>query len=108
MSGETAIERVRRVQAGAGQAEIAADIPGAAVQKTRRPDIGKEADPGLRHREERSLGGDAVGAVDRNAGAAAHRDPVDDRDVGLGEMVDAADQLVFFAKEHGRQVADRR
>ena len=58
MSGEAAIERVRRIHPRAGQAEIAADMPGAAVQKARRADIGKEADPGLRHREERALGRD--------------------------------------------------
>ena len=64
MRNEAAIERVRRIHARAGQAEIAPDMPGAAVEKARRADIGKEADPGLRHREERALGGDAVGAVD--------------------------------------------
>src|SRR6516162_4128740 len=52
---KAAIERVGRPQTGAGQAEIAADLARAAIQKSRRPDIGKQTDRRLRYREERSL-----------------------------------------------------
>ena len=92
------------MQAGAGQTEIASDLAGAAIQKTRRPDIGEEADAGLRHREKCALGGDAVAAVDRYAGAAAHRDPVDDREIRFGEAMNPPDQLVFFTKKDRGQV----
>src|SRR5215831_15580951 len=104
VSGKPAIKCVGRSEAGAGQAEITAQIPGTAIEKPRRPNVGKETDRGLWHCEERPLGSDAIGAVDRNSSTTAHSDPVDDRDVGLGKTVDAADQFVFFAKEDGRQV----
>ena len=104
MRNEAAIERVRRIHARAGQAEIAPDMPGAAVEKARRADIGKEADPGLRHCEERALGGNPIPAVDRNPGAAAHRDPVYDREIGFGKMMNPADELVFFTKKDRGQV----
>ena len=98
------MERVWRLKPGASQAEIAADLSGAAVQKARRPDIGKQTDRGFRHREKGPFGSDAISAVDRDPGPTSHRDPVDDCDVGLGKAMDWTDKLVLFAKEDGRQV----
>ena len=79
-------------------------MAGAQIQEARGADIGKQADPGLRHRQQRLLGRDPVGAVDRNPGAAAHRDAVDDREIRFRIAMDAADQLVFFPEEHRGQV----
>ncbi len=104
MGGKAAIKRVRRAQPGAAEPEIAADMAGAAVEEPGGADIGKEADRGLRHRQEGARGRQPIGAVDRDPGAAAHRDPVDDRDVGLGKAVDLVDQPVFLAKEHRGQI----
>jgi len=100
--GKAAIKRVGRPQPCAGQAEVAAYLPGATVEKPRGADIGKQPDRGLGHSEERTLGGDAIRTVNGNPGTAAHRDPVDDRDVRLGKAMDVANQLVFFAKEDRR------
>jgi len=105
MGGETAIECVRRAGPGAGQTEIATDPPRAQIQEAGRADIGKEADPGLRHRQHRALGRDPKSAVDRDPGAAPHRDAVDDRDIRLRVAVNMADQLIFLAEEHGGQRA---
>jgi len=80
-------------------------MAGAQIQKPGRADIGKQPDPGFRHRQQGALGGDPVGPVHRNAGAAAHRDPVDDREIGLREAMDMPDDLVFLAKEDGGQLA---
>src|SRR4029077_19070976 len=96
VGGKAAIVRVGRVQAGAGQTEVAPDMAGTAVEKARRPDIGEETNAGLRHRKKSVFGGDAIGAVDRNPAAAAHRDAVDDSDIGLWEAVNFPDQLVLF------------
>src|SRR5262249_1911821 len=85
VSVKPAIKCVGCSEEGAGQAEITAHIPGTAIEKSRRPDVGKETDRGLWHCEERPLGSDAIGAVDRNSSTAAHSDPVDDSDVGLGK-----------------------
>src|SRR5947208_1266414 len=105
MRREAAIERIGGADPGAAQPEIAADPSWAEIEKTRRADIGKQPDAGFRHRQHRALGRDAEGAVDRDAGAAAHRDAVDDCDIGLRIAVDMADQLVFLAEEDGCQRA---
>ena len=105
MRCEPAIERVGRAQPGAGQPEIATEMPGAQVQKPGRADIRKQPDPGFRHGQHGALGSDPIGAVDRDPGAAAHGDAVDDREVGFREAVDLPDDLVFFAKEHRGEFA---
>ena len=45
MRGEAAIERVRRIQPRAGQAEIAADVPGQRFRKRVAPTSGKSPIP---------------------------------------------------------------
>ena len=105
MRREAAIERVGRAEPRPGQSEIPPDMAGAQIQKARGADIGEQADPGLRHRQQRLLGRDPVGAVDRNPGPAAHRDAVDDREIRFRIAMDAADQLVFFPEKHRGQIA---
>ena len=103
MRRKTAIERIGGADPDAAQAEIAADPSRTEIEKACRADIGKQPNAGFRHRQHRALGRDSISAVDRDAGAAAHRDPVDDRDIGLRVAADAADQLVFLTEKRGRQ-----
>jgi hypothetical protein len=104
MGRKPAVKHVCSGQSGAGEPEIASDLPGTAVEKPRGPDVGKEPDPGLRHRKKSAFRRNAVGPVDRDPGPAAHRDPIDDRDIGLEKPLDLPDQMVFLAKEHRGQV----
>ena len=100
------MDRVRRLHAGAGQGEIHAELAGRARQKCRPPDIREQPDAAFRHRECRALGHHAVRTVDRNADSAAHDDPVDQRDIGFGELVDGKIEPVFVPEKHvGRVVA---
>ena len=84
--------------------------PGQARQIPAAADVGEQADARLGHGEARVLGRDAEVARQRDADAAAHRDPVHDRDgrLGVGEqqMVEA-----IFGEEEAlgvRRVARRR
>ena len=75
---------------------------GQARQDVGRADVREEADAGLRHREHGALGHDPVRAVHRDADAAAHGDAVEQRDVGLREMVQARVHRVFEGVEARR------
>src|ERR1051325_1654108 len=80
-------------------------MAGAEVQKAGRADIRNQPDPGFRHRQERTFGGDPVPAVHRDAGAPAHRDAIDERQIRLREPVYMPDDLVLFAEENRSQLA---
>src|SRR6185312_12919696 len=99
MRGKAAIERIGRTDTRPGQRQIAADAAGTEIEEPTRADIGEKADMDLGHGKDGALGGDAVRAVDRDAAAAAHGDPVDQRDIGLGEAMNALDQAIFLAEE---------
>ena len=73
--------------------------PGQRGRNQVAPTSGKKADCGLRHGKRRPLGGDAVGAMDGDSGAAPHRDAVPQCDIGLGKGVDAPVEPVFLAEE---------
>ncbi len=102
MRDEAAIERIRGLEARPGEAEIAADPAGAAIEEQlsrRYPGKRPIAVSGMAKSE--PLGRDAVRAVQRDAGAAAHGDAVEQRDIGFGKAVDALDQAIFLAEEIG-------
>ena len=93
-----AATRVGGVEPLAGERAIGAEFARQARQKPGRPDIGKEADADLGHREAEPVAGHAVRAVHRDADAAAHDDAVDERDVGLAIALDAGIERVFVAE----------
>src|SRR5262249_51373945 len=66
-------------------------------QKPGGADIGKEADTNLGHREGKAIAGDPVRSVDRDAGAAAHHDAVDQRNVWLAVVFDLRIEAVLVA-----------
>lgn len=72
----------------AGQGEERPELAGQPREEEGAADVGEEAYAGLRHREDRLLGGDSELAVDREADAAAHRDAVDQGDVRDAEGAD--------------------
>ena len=76
----------------------------AAGEKPGRADIGKKADADLRHGEQITVAGDAMRAVHRNADASTHADAVDQRDIGLGIVLDQGVEDVFLAEERQRFV----
>ena len=94
-------QAVGRAEARAGEPEIHAEAAGQARQHVGRADVREQADAGLRHREHRALGHHAVRAVHRDPDAAAHRDAVEQRDVGLGEMVQPRIHRVLDAHRSG-------
>src|SRR5438876_906367 len=52
--------------------------------------------------KQRSIAGrNAVRAMNRDPGPAAHGDPAQQRDIGFGEAVDALDEAVFLAEKVG-------
>ena len=62
-------------------------------------DIGDQADAGFGHGEQRAFGSDAVGAVDREAHAAAHGDAVDQRHPRLAATGDGLVHAIFVVEE---------
>ena len=100
-------QRVRRLQAMAGQRQEGAQRTRQARQEIAAADIGEQADGGLRHGEQELLARHRMRAVHREADAAAHVDAVDQRDPRLGEAVDAAVDDVLVAEEVAPQRARR-
>ncbi len=99
MGGETEVVALGAVEARAGQGHELADSTGQARQIPAAADIGEQADAGLGHGERRVLGRDAEVARQRNADAAAHRDPVHDRDRRLGISEEQVVEAVFGEEE---------
>ena len=89
----------RRLKACARQRPIQAHAALETRQEIGAADIGEQADSGFRHREGRRLAHDAVRAVERNAYPAAHHEPVDERDEGLGKFLDRGVEPVLFGPE---------
>ena len=88
----------------AGERAIGAELAGQARQEPGRADVGKKADPDLRHGEHELVAGDAMRAVHRNADAAAHHDAVDQRHIRLAIAFDARVERVFLAEKAERIV----
>ncbi len=97
VGGDPGRDAIGGVEPLAGQRAIGAELARQARQEPGRPDVGKEADADLRHREHEAVAGDAMRAVHRNADAAAHDDAVDQRHVGLAITLDPGVERVFLA-----------
>src|SRR5690606_39536571 len=91
------------LQPGAGQPEIHAQLARTAWQEVGPSNIGKQADPGLRHRKGGKFGNDPMAAMDGEANAAAHEDAVDQRDEGLSKFADDRVAAVFVVPEGDRK-----
>jgi hypothetical protein len=100
MRPEAGVEDVGRLDAVAGEAEIDAELARHVRQVVAGTDIGEQADPRLRHRQQRLFRHHAIAPRRRYADAAAHGDAVHEGDAGLGvgifEMVEA-----IFVEEEG-------
>ncbi len=93
------VKRVVGLYPRAGEAEIHADLAGAARQEVTAADVWEQADPGLRHREQHALVGDAMAPMHRDADASAHHEAVQERNIGLGIVLDPCVQDVLVAIE---------
>ena len=95
---------VSSVEPLAGQREIGAGLARHAREEPGRAHVREEANPGLRHGEAETIAGDTMRAVNRDADAAAHHHPVDDRDDWLAIALDRGHEAVFVAPERQRLV----
>ena len=100
MGRKAAPQRIAGSDAVSGQREIHA-VAAEPGQDMTAADIGKEPDADLRHGELGVLRQDTVRTVEGDADAAAHDDPVDERDIGLAITLDAGVHAVFVGKEAG-------
>ena len=99
MGGEPQLKAFGAVQPGAGQRQELRQPPAQPRQVTPAADVGEDADGGLRHRQHRPLGGDAVAAGQSNADAAAHGDAVHEGDARLGVGIFEVVEPVFVEEE---------
>ena len=86
----------------AGERRIGAGLARHARQQPRGADVRKKPDADFRHGELEFFSRDPVRSVDGNPDAAAHDDAVDQRDIGLGIMLDEGVERVFVAPERQR------
>ena len=99
---------VRRLDPGARQSEPQPRLPRQARQVPAAADVGKEADPRLRHGEGRALGGDANLAREGKPDAAAHDHSVHHRDARLFIGHQQRVQPILDVEEFPRRPAVRR
>ena len=99
MGGDGGGDAIGRVEPLAGQRAIGAKLARHPRQEPGRADVGEKSDADLRHRERKAVAGDAMRAVHRKADAAAHDDAVDQRDIGLGIVLDDGVEDIFLAIE---------
>src|SRR3984893_3199338 len=95
--GDPKGERVATGHPTPRQGEIDTGIAGQARQKKSRADIGEKADACFRHGEGEMFARDDMRAVHGDPGAAAHDDPIGQRDVRFGIELDAAIEAIFLA-----------
>ncbi len=96
---------IRQSDAIACQGEIHAGSPGKPRKGIDPADIREEADADLGHREQVAPAAGPIATVERHADAAAHHDPVDQRDIRLRVAMDQRIELVFLTPEGQRLVA---
>jgi hypothetical protein len=92
-------QAIRPVEPRTRQHQI---LPGPPRQPRQIPtstDIGEQSDSGFGHGKARVLGGDAIARGYRDADAAAHRYPVDERHERLGIGLDQRIEQVFIVEE---------
>ncbi len=99
VGGEPGMDRVGPAHPGASQGQEHAERVRQPRQEVARADIGKHADRGLRHRQQRGLADHADVAVHRDADAAAHAHAVDQRHVGFRVFGDRLIERVFLGEE---------
>ena len=89
-------------EARARQREPGAELPAETRQEPTSADIGKQANTGFRHREDRAFGRYPVRAVYGQSDAAAHGDAVDDRQDRFRKSFQGCVHPVFGAEESPR------
>src|SRR5258706_16367250 len=102
MRCDTGINHVRGADTRTGESKIHPKLAWEPRQEIASTDIGKESDPRFRHGEERVLAGHAVRTVDGNAYAPAHRDAIDQGDIGFGKMLHGSVQPIFGGEKRRR------
>src|SRR5258705_162151 len=108
MRGDPAGHAILGLEPLAGQRAIGAKLAGQARQEPGPPDVRKEADADLGHREVEPVAGDAMGAVDRDADTATHHDAVDQRHIRLAVALDLGIEPVLVAVAAAGGVASSR
>ena len=98
MGGNAGGHRVGGGEPIAGERTPGAKLARQTGQEPGRTDVG-EADADLGHRELKTIAGDTVRPMHRNADTAAHDDAVDQRDIGLGIMLDGGVEDVLLPPE---------
>src|SRR5262245_32056142 len=99
MRGEPAINRFRSVYAYPREPEIHPELARKTIEEIATADVGEEADQGLRHRKHGILAHDSISAVHRHATPSAHRDTIDERNVGLRKAMNRRVHRVLGPKE---------
>ncbi|CAI7656723.1 unnamed protein product, partial [Penicillium discolor] len=99
MIREARVHGVGTVHRGPGEAEVLAEPSGRAPQQPGTADVGREANPGLRHGELRAFGDHTDRGMPRQTDTAAHRYPVGERDHGLRVLRDHGVHRVLASEE---------
>ncbi len=99
MGGNARSHRIGGGEPIAGKRAPGAKLARQTRQEPGRADVGEKADADLGHGELKTIAGDAVRPMHRNADTASHDDAVDQRDVGLGIMLDGGVEDVFLPPE---------
>jgi len=107
MRGYAGLDDVGALQPAPGQAQHYAQVPVQPGQNVTAAHVAEQPDGGLRHGEQRPLGGHPVLAVHGYADAAAHRDAVDQRHVRDFVLADRAVHRVFGPEEVCAQLERR-
>ncbi len=104
MGRKAEFERIRPPDARTGDSQPGPDRALEAWQRVARADIREEADAHFRHGEEVVWTRKPVRAMQRDAHATAHHDAIDQRDIGLGVVLDDRVQPVFPRPEIERDI----
>ena len=99
---------VGNAEALARQRAIGAELARHARQEPGGADIRKKADADFRHGKRETIAGNTMRAMHRHADAAAHRNAVDQRDVGLAVILDRGIERIFVAPELQRFIVAAR
>ncbi len=102
MRRQSQFEAFRPVQSRPGQREKLCQPTAQAAQIATTADIGKDANRGLGHRQDRPLGRDPIAARAGDPDSAAHRHPVHEGDTWLGVGIFEVVEAIFVEEEGAR------
>ena len=99
MGRNSTFERVSNTETLTGQRTISAKLARHARQEPGRSNVGKKANPHLWHGKRKAIAGNAMRTMHRHADPAAHRNAVDQSNVGLSVVLDRRIERIFVAPE---------